>query len=125
VLPFVPEVLNKLKGMRIDDHMLRLGVISNTDGETFESMRRLLSDAGLLEMFDPKLLVFSSVEGMKKDNPQIFARAAERAGLAPRDCLFVGENEMERKVAGSVGFRVSYHPLHAFHVIQSMTERRG
>ena len=34
-------------------------------------------------------------------------------------CLFVGENAQERAVAASAGFRVSPHPLHALHLVES------
>ena len=120
VLPFVPQVLSELRSRGNSGNTLRLGVISNTGDKSLDSMLGLLSAANLLNVFDEDLLVFSSVEGMTKDNPQLFTRAAARARLSPQSCVFVGESEKERKVAESVGFRVSFHPLHVFHVVEDM-----
>jgi FMN phosphatase YigB (HAD superfamily) len=96
---------------------VRLGIISNTGSETLASMKILLSGAGLLGFFEEALLVFSSVEGVDKSTKEIFNRARTRAGVAANRCVYVGEDEGERKVAATAGFRVSFHPLHVFHVI--------
>jgi FMN phosphatase YigB (HAD superfamily) len=122
VLPFVPDVLNKLKHTRVDGTLLRLGVISNTGTETLTKMRSLLAGAELLDAFDPALLLFSSVEGIDKSQRQLFILAAQRAGVPPERCVYVSESEAERQVAASANFRTSFHPLHVFHVISLMIE---
>jgi len=62
VLPFVPDVLQKLKRTKVYEVELRLGVISNTGKETLARMRSVMAEARLLDFFDPALLLFSSVE---------------------------------------------------------------
>ena len=120
VLPFVPEVLNKLKRASTAATPLRLGVISNTGTETLTKMRSVLADAELLGAFDPALLLFSSVEGIDKNQKQFFQLATQRAGVPAEHCVYVSESEAERQVAASAKLRTSYHPLHVFHVIDLM-----
>jgi FMN phosphatase YigB (HAD superfamily) len=121
VLPFVPDVLTKLKSrIGSDGSPLQLGLISNTGTETLEEMRSLLGAAGLLDFFEPTLLLFSSIEGMDKTQKEFFQLASQRAGVPPSRCIYVGEDQAERTVAESAHFRVSYHPLHVFHVIDQM-----
>jgi len=116
VLPYVLDVLHKLRGSHC-----RLGIISNTGSETLASLHTVLSDAGLLQQFEPALLLFSSVEGKDKKQPAFFRLAAQRAGVPPARCIYVGEDQSERTVAKSAGFRVSFHPLHVFHVVQQLS----
>ena len=96
VLPGVITVLTKLKTKSIP-----LGIISNTpDNFTQSTVDRSLKDAGLFDFFVPKLMIYSSVVGLKKDSVTIFCFAADRAGF-PHDrnqCVFVGENVTERKI---------------------------
>ena len=122
VFPFVADVLEKLHATNgPGGSAVRLGIISNTGGETIASMKTLLSGAGLLGFFDEGLLVFSSVEGVDKSTHEIFDRARARADVAANRCIYVGEDEGERKVASTAGFRVSFHPLHVFHVLGQVT----
>jgi FMN phosphatase YigB (HAD superfamily) len=114
VLPFVPDVLDKLRGTEINNVKLRLGVISNTGEETLARMRSVMAEA---RFFDPALLLFSSVEGIDKRRKQFFERAVQRSGTRPEQCIYVGEDEVERRIAESAKLRTSYHPLHVFHVI--------
>jgi beta-phosphoglucomutase-like phosphatase (HAD superfamily) len=79
-----------------------------------------LSEAGILQQFEPSLLLFSSVEGKDKTQPAFFRLAAQRAAVLPTRCIYVGEDQAERTVAKSAGFRVSFHPLHAFHVVKQL-----
>lgn len=117
VLPFVTKVLDKLKHTNVGGAPLRLGVISNTGNETGDRMRTLLQQAGLLGFFEPSLLLFSSVEHLDKTKKEFFQLAATRAGIPPAQCIYVGENADERRVAESAGFRASFHALHVFHVL--------
>lgn len=85
----------------------RLGVISNTGDETRTRMEEVLKAAGLLEFFEPGLLIFSSEAQLTKDSPAIFELAAKKAEENPTDCLFVGENAQERAFAVEAGFSAS------------------
>jgi FMN phosphatase YigB (HAD superfamily) len=117
VYPFVPEVLDA-----VTKQQTRLGIISNTaPSNTTETMKAVLEHAGLLRFFDAKMLLFSSVEGIDKTRVELFQRAAARAGLSPRHCVFVGEDEKERDVARQALFNVSFHPLHVFQVLKEMS----
>ena len=118
VYRFVTDVLARLRagggGVSVS-----LGLISNTGEETAERMNQVLADAGLLALVDARLCLFSSVEGLDKSQPAFFELARDRASVPATRCLFVGEDTAERAVAASVGFRVSPHPLHALHLVES------
>lgn len=111
---FVPQILAALREASVS-----VGLISNTGNETGARMEQLLADAGLRDLVDAHLCLFSSVEGLDKSQPAFFALARDRAGLPASRCLFVGEDAKERAVAASVDFRVSPHPLHALHVVET------
>jgi FMN phosphatase YigB (HAD superfamily) len=120
-LPFVPDVLDRMRGSGTAAAPHRLGVMSNTPAAaTVASMQTLLTQAGLFPRFEPALLLYSSVEGHTKREKAFFTLAAARAGLAASRCIFVGEDAKERETAASAGFQVSFHPLHAFHVLQQL-----
>jgi hypothetical protein len=115
VFPFVPAVLADLKARG-----LKLGVISNTGDEKGPAVNAVLAPTGLLANFDPALIVYSGDEAPLPDGtpvtkkiPEIFRRAAKRAGLDanPMQCLFVGDDAHERQVAASAVWRVCPHPL--------------
>src|SRR5262249_47292685 len=112
VLPFVPDILMKLKQAQ---H--RLGMISNTGTETIQHMKAVLVDCRLLHFFDPVLCLFSCVEGLDKTKKAFFELAAQRAGVASSRCVYVCEDQAERNTARSAGFEISFHPLHVFHVL--------
>lgn len=120
-LPFVADVLDRIHGSGTPAAPRRIGVMSNTPAAaTVASMQGLLTQAGLLSRFDPALLLYSSVEGHTKSEKAFFTLAAARAGLAASRCIFVGEDAKERDTAASAGFQVSFHPLHAFHVLKQL-----
>jgi hypothetical protein len=108
VFPYVPGVLTDLKARG-----LKLGVISNTGNDTGATVNAILAPTGILADLDAGLLVYSGDEGVTKASPEIFRRAAKRAGLdaTPARNLFVGEDAHERQVATSAGWRVCPHPL--------------
>lgn len=121
VYPLVKDVLAKLHETDgPGGAAVRLGLLSNTGLAKKEEMKGLLETAGLLGFFEEALLVFSGEEGVDKSSREIFDRAREKAGVPAGRCVFVGESEPERKVARTAGFEVSFHPLHAFHVIGRM-----
>ena len=80
VLPFVPGVLAKLKRTKTNDAVLRLGVISNTKTETPSEMRLGMAEAGLLDFFDPALLLLvPSRESIKASSSSLSWPASVRA----------------------------------------------
>jgi len=117
--PFVTDVLARLRATGADHASVGVGLISNTGDATAATMHDLLAEAGLLPLVDAALCLFSSVEGLDKTQPAFFALARERADLPATRCVFVGEDAGERRVAASVGFRVSPHPLHALHLVEN------
>ena len=89
---------------------LSLGVISNTPSfVTRQAMDDALQGAGLLTFFSPDLLIYSSIIGIDKSSVLIFCYAADLAGHPHnRDqCVFVGEDGEERRIAEEAGFRVA------------------
>ncbi|MER8929197.1 M20/M25/M40 family metallo-hydrolase [Mesorhizobium sp. M0859] len=115
VFPYARTVISDLKAQG-----LKLGVISNTGEEKGPAINAVLAPTGLLDDFAPGLIVYSGDEAPLKDGtpvtksiPEIFKRAAKRAGLgrSPDRCLFVGEDANEREVAACAGWRVCPHPL--------------
>jgi FMN phosphatase YigB (HAD superfamily) len=119
--PFARDILKKLKDPVPAGLGLRLGVISNTPtGTTAANMAAVLGAAGVLSFFDPALLLYSSVEGLDKTQKSFFTLAAARAATAPRRCVFVGEDPLERNVASSAHFATAFHPLHVFQVLKTL-----
>jgi putative hydrolase of the HAD superfamily len=99
----VPVVLERLL-----DAGLVLGVVSN-----FEAwLERLLEVLGVTRYFSVR--VISGIEGMEKPDPRIFRLAMSRAGVAPSDSVYVGDNpEFDVDPALAVGM----HPV--------LIDRRG
>lgn len=118
VYPFVPDVLGRLRAGS-EGVSVSLGLISNTGDESAARMNAVLAAAGLADLVDADLCLFSSVEGLDKSQPAFFTLAKDRAKLPAARCVYVGENPDERAVAASVGFRVSPHPLHALHLAEN------
>ncbi|MGL5942864.1 MAG: M20/M25/M40 family metallo-hydrolase [Waterburya sp.] len=108
IYPYIPNLLQQLK-----NNELKMGIISNTGHETEDCMKRVLEEADIYGFFQPDLLIYSSVVGVSKPSPEIFRLAAKRAGYTdePKNCLFVGEDSKERKVAHDLGWRVIPHPI--------------
>jgi putative hydrolase of the HAD superfamily len=65
---------------------LRLGVVSNFTG----ALERVCLEAGLLPLVSA--VVDSARVGLAKPDPEIFLLAARRLGLAPADCVVVGDS---------------------------------
>jgi len=80
---------------------IRMGIISYAGDEEadHDAANAALQACGLYEFFDPSLLIYQ-----KKDSAAVFAAAASRAGVAPGQCIFVGENVQERSLALKAGF---------------------
>ncbi|WP_410821014.1 HAD family hydrolase [Micromonospora sp. 050-3] len=97
--------LDVLDALRDDGHPLAL--ISNATSETAEAWPQ----SPLARCFD--VTVFSCEVGLAKPDPAIFRIAAERLGVAPEDCVFVGDGaDGELAGAAAVGmtvFRTTEH----------------
>ena len=91
----VVGVLEKLTGAG-----LQLGVVSNFE----EWLERLLEQLEVSSYFDVR--VISGVEGMEKPDPAIFHLALDRAGIAPADAVYVGDNPVfDTEPAEAIGMR--------------------
>lgn len=91
-----PEILDMLN--EITTSGIRIGLISNTDGsEVLEWANSPLS--GFFEG-----TVFSHAVGIAKPDPRIYQYACKNLGVAPSDCIFIGDgNSDELRGAAQVG----------------------
>lgn len=96
-LTVLPGVLSALEAL--SKRQLRMGIISNRGNLEAAAIKRALDVSRLLDFFEPGLIIFA-----KKDSSIPFQKAAETAGVDPRDCIFVGENNQERAHALSAGY---------------------
>ncbi|MBO4140072.1 HAD-IA family hydrolase [Micromonospora tulbaghiae] len=78
-----PATLDVLDALRLRGH--RLALISNATSETAEAW----AGGPLARRFD--VAVFSCAVGLAKPDPAIYRTAAERLGVAPADCVYVGD----------------------------------
>jgi len=84
----------------------KLGVITN--GEDWSQMRKLRV-TGLVPLVD--LIVISGNEQIKKPDPLIFTRAAERLAVRPDECAYVGDHVCNDIYgAGAVGMKTIWRP---------------
>ncbi|MFI7430389.1 HAD family hydrolase [Micromonospora sp. NPDC049836] len=97
--------LDVLDALRAHGHPLAL--ISNATSDTAEAWPR----SPLAQRFD--VAVFSCDVGLAKPDPAIYHLAAERLGVRPADCVFVGDGaDGELAGAAAVGmtvFRTTEH----------------
>ncbi|MBU2613369.1 HAD-IA family hydrolase [Patescibacteria group bacterium] len=103
-----PEVVETLRRLTVAGQ--RLGIISNSEGK----VGRLLTGLGIRDAFE--LVIDSGVEGVAKPDPEIFRLAARRAGVAPEDCLHVGDQpDVDIRGALAVGMSaIHYDPQGTF-----------
>ena len=114
--PYVLPILATLR-----ERGVRPGIISDRGPVPADEVNRALDAAGLLQAFDPDLIVYG-----KKDGPAIFEAAAALAGAASSTMrlLFVGEDPAERAHALTAGFLVAPHPRMALSVLEGDTPLR-
>ncbi|MCR2822701.1 HAD family hydrolase [Lederbergia panacisoli] len=94
-VPF-PNLLNTLEGLKEHVH---LGMITNGFGQFQMDNIKALG----IEHYFEEILV-SEWEGMKKPNPEIFQRVADRLGVSSKECLYVGDHpENDVKGAQKIG----------------------
>jgi bacterial leucyl aminopeptidase len=104
-----PDARDALEQLRARG--LRMGIISDIGTERAETVNGALARAGLYGFFDPAIIIYDV-----KDSPVPFRRAAAQAGCPPEECIFVGEDSLERRYAIEAGFRVAPHPKLAWEV---------
>ncbi|MBN2384499.1 HAD family hydrolase [bacterium] len=79
-----PDAITVLTALR--QHGFRLGLLSNWD----TSLTELCADLGLADLVD--LVLASDEIGIRKPDRRIFIIAAQRLGLPPQSCLYVGDS---------------------------------
>jgi HAD superfamily hydrolase (TIGR01509 family) len=82
--------------LELSDRGYLLGIIANTITET--EIPDWLEQDHLTGYF--KTVVLSSKLGIRKPNPEIYWEAARRVGVAPKKCVYVGDN-LVRDVEGT------------------------
>ncbi len=98
----VPGALEVLCALR--EAGLALAIVSN--GET-AFQHRHVDALGLGRLVDAVLI--SEQEGLRKPEPALFHRAADRLATAPRNCLFVGDDPAADILgAGRTGMRTAW-----------------
>jgi putative hydrolase of the HAD superfamily len=80
----------------------KTGLISNSWGEGLAYDEKLMT-----ELFDA--VVISGEVGLHKPEPEIFLLAAERIGVAPRECVFVDDLRENCAGAEAVGMTAILH----------------
>jgi FMN phosphatase YigB (HAD superfamily) len=85
---------------------LELGVLTNVPPDwDAATIKALLETAGLAGYFAPAALITSTDAGSVKPERAIYEYAANRVGVPPAACLFVGEDQGE--IAGALATGMS------------------
>ena len=91
-----PNILDMLN--EITTSSIRIGLISNTDGSEVLDW----ANSPLSKFFE--VTIFSHAVGMAKPDPHIYQHACKNLGVAPSDCIFIGDgNSDELRGAAQVG----------------------
>jgi FMN phosphatase YigB (HAD superfamily) len=98
---------------------LTLGVISNTGPDKPAVLRKQLIEAKLSRFFARNLVLLSGDLSIDKSTPAIFRLAAARAEFSPEECMFVGDDPNERRMARLAGMRTSRTPQAAVQALKS------
>lgn len=83
-VPF-PNMHKVLERLKIRGY--KLGIITNGFGD-FQSSN--IEALGIQKYFE--VILISEIEGIRKPDPAIFLRAAERMGVQPQACVYVGDH---------------------------------
>jgi HAD superfamily hydrolase (TIGR01509 family) len=83
---------------------LRAGIITNAGSMKAAEVAALLAPTGLAERFELARIVTSADAGVEKPDPAIYRFAAERLGLVPGECLYLGDDPKEVEGAVRAGF---------------------
>ncbi|MCY4323622.1 MAG: HAD-IA family hydrolase [Gammaproteobacteria bacterium] len=100
-----PRMVEALKVCR-EAHNLKVACITNNvrsvQGDGMAAGRERAREVeAVMALFD--LVVESSVEGIRKPNPEIYRRACERLGIAPRDAIYLDDLGINCKPARALG----------------------
>lgn len=99
--------------LRLREGGIRVGVVSNADGRIEQGLER----AGLRDLLD--VVVDSTVVGVAKPDPAIFAYALEPLGLTAEQCWYVGDtvayDAAAADAAGLLSWVVDHKGLHTVH----------
>ena len=82
-----PEILDMLN--EITTSGIRLGLISNTDGSEVLDW----TNSPLSNFFE--IAIFSHAVGVAKPDPHIYQHACQNLGVAPSDCIFIGDGNSD------------------------------
>jgi hemerythrin-like domain-containing protein len=111
LVKFKPTTDQLLEGMK-SVVGLRIGVITNLPPDVpSERGRQMLEDTGIWPFLDPKGFITNHEAKAEKPDPAIFRFAAGQLGLAPEQCLFVGENLLEVLGAQAAGMKATAKPF--------------
>lgn len=81
---------------------LRVGVITNVARDVDKpQVRRMLAEAGIIDVFEDDALVTSTEAGTFKPEAAIYLFAAACVNLPPHRCIYVGEDP--EQVAAAIG----------------------
>ena len=119
VYPFVADVMTRLRAAGGDDVEVAVGLISNTGDDHGGDDERPATGVRTPGPCRCRPLPIQLGRGLGQVPTSLLRLARERADVAAASCVFVGEDAAERAVAASVGFRVSPHPLHALHLVET------
>jgi FMN phosphatase YigB (HAD superfamily) len=87
--PDAHSTLERLRQMRgPDDKPLRLGLLANQP----LWIRQRMEVWGLLDFFEPKLVIISDEVGVNKPQPEIFQFALYRARVQAKDAVMIGND---------------------------------
>ena len=101
-VPGAKNLLAQLSGKGV-----RLGVISNTGDLARPDILKLLPADFDLNLFESKLILFSSEVHVEKPAPAIFQLAIKRAGVPSGKCLFCTEDLLDTLAAQRAGMRTA------------------
>ena len=84
---------------RLEDEGYALGILTNNVREFSRYWRSTIP----IELFD--VVVDSCEEGIRKPDPEIYRRCAERLGRVPEECLFLDDSADNVRGAEATGMR--------------------
>jgi tRNA threonylcarbamoyl adenosine modification protein (Sua5/YciO/YrdC/YwlC family) len=112
-----------ISGLQIASRHFRLGIVTNNHSGLTE---RTLATLGLGEIFDDVLTLTESKH--LKPNSALYERMAEKLGLAPKNCLSLGDrHDLDLKPAKSIGMQISLTrgPKQVLEVLQALAIPRA
>ena len=112
-------ILTKVGVVRALRPRYKLSVLSNADG----TLRDRLEREGLHRLFDD--IVVSAEVGMAKPEPEMFHLALERLGLAPANCVFVDDWDLNVDAARAIGMVGVHHRIHKGDDLRAQLESVG